>query len=112
MDNKKLSSEELRKEIDAMIRRIADNMGRGDGRYMFMIADDGEGTSQAMVGNIKNIGEAMMRAYVGDEDTRKMLSLIAKTIITFEMLGPDATHELINKLSGKSADLSNVKAEA
>lgn len=112
MDNKKLSSDELRKEIDAMVRRIADNMERGDGRCMFMIADDGEGTSQAMVGNIKNIGEAMMRAYAGDEDTRKMLSLIAKAIMTFEMLGPDATQELVKNLRGKSTDLSNVKAEA
>lgn len=107
----KLSSEEIRDEVEKFMKKIGDSMEPGDGRCLFMIVDDGDSTAQAMVGNIKNIGEALMRSYIHDEDTRKLLSVAAKAIMTFELLGPEKALEFVKEHEKKMA-MSNVKAEA
>ena len=117
MDNKnKLSSEELRKGVKTMISGIMKNIDEGDGRCMFLLVDDGDGITHALAGDTRNIAKALLKFYIRDEATRRMLSAVAKTIMTFELLGPDGAQKLVSEIEANVAaskmSYNNTKAEA
>lgn len=116
-EKKKLTVEELRAEVSKFTDLMCANMEAGDGRCMFLVVNDGLGTSEGFVGTTKSIGESILRVYAQDEQARDLFSLLSQTIMTFEALGPKRAMEFAQswqskKGRGKVVEVPDGNAEA
>lgn len=121
MDKKTLSDEDFRKLIEEFGDAVSQFTSKESGRHIIIIGVDHEGVSAVMQGSTRDLGEAFMRMYAGDEHYRTFFSTIAKAITMWEMLGPNACGAFVDsaeKLAGRSdaeqlaKTMGHIKADA